>query len=786
MTKTSPGRQAPSPTTVGGGSGAGNARPAENLAVLLAEAVRLHQAEKLAEAKPLYERVLALNPRQPDALHLLGLVAHQTGNHAGGAELIRKAIRQNDRVAPYHNSLGECWRGMGEWDKAVTCYRRVLRLDPRSADALANLGTVLKNQGKFAKAIEHYRRAMKLRPDDPRDWANLGSAWCEWGRYPEAVEACRNAVRLAPRLFEGWMNLGIALRNLGQNQEAIEVLRRALALRPGEVNGLNHLGIALQRVGEWREAVEALQQAVRRQPEEPQTYLNLGNLWRERRDYDRAEKCYRKTLELTPDSADAWINLGLTAQAQGLLPEAVRRLERCLELNPKSAEAWTNLGVISTRMAEPEKAMECYRKARAIGATRDVAASNVNYAMQFCTQVSPTEIRAEAQSWGDAVLAARKVAASGGRPGRASGAVIRVGFVSGDFRAHPVAYFIHGLFAQHDRRKLDIFCYSVAPEEDDWTRRLRTLVGHWVPAAGLSDAELEAAIRKDDIDVLIDLAGHTAKHRLMVFAARPAYRQATYLGYPGSTGLRTVDFRVSDVMADPPGESKGHYVEQLMHLDRCAWCYKPPAQVEPLPTPPSSAGAPFTFGCFNNHAKISELLVASWARLLEAVPGSRLLLKESAYNGEEFRRIVRERFRRHGIDSDRLVLRGRTKTIEEHYVFYNQVDIALDTYPYHGTTTTCDALWMGVPVVSWKGDRHASRVGASLLQAVEHPELIAGGGEDYVRRAAELARDPHRLAELRRNLRERMCRSALMDSSGFARSFESALYRIVEAPVAGN
>jgi len=773
------------PAGTGQGAG-GQSVPSQggNAAALLTEGIRLHQAGELAAARPYYERVLELHAKHADALHLLGLLAHQAGEHVKGAELIRRAIRQNDQVAGYHNSLGECWRGLQEWDKAVACYRRALRLEPRSADALANMGTVLKCQGKFEQAVELYQRAMAIRPGDPRDRANLGSAFCEWGKYAEAVDSCRDAVRLAPRLFEGWINLGVALRSLGRNREAIDALRRAVALKPVEVNALNHLGLALQRVGRWQEAAEVLQQAVRLDPAEPQSYLNLGKLWREWREFERAERCYRMALEREPASADAWVNLGLVAQAQGLLLEAIRRLERSLELDPKSSEAWTNLGVIRTRMAEPEKALECYRKARALAAGRDVAASNVNYALQFCVHVPPQEICAEARAWGDAVLA--KQATPGGtsapfRP-RLPGARIRVGFVSGDFRAHPVAYFIHGFLQHHDRQAFEVFCYSVGELEDEWTGRLRALAGNWRPCAGHSDRELEMAIRGDEIDVLIDLAGHTAKHRLTVFATQPAYRQATYLGYPGSTGLRTVDFRISDSIADPPDTSVGHYVEQLMLLGRCAWCYEPPAALAPAAISPAKQGAGITFGCFNNHAKISTGLVEAWSRLLERVPGSRLLLKESAFNGDEFTQFARERLRGLGIAPDRLELHGRTKTIAEHFAFHARVDIALDTFPYHGTTTTCDALWMGVPVVTWRGERHAARVGASLLHAVGLPELVAESADDYVNRAAALAGDSTRLADLRGTLRERMQRSELMDPIGFSRSFEAALRRMLEAP----
>lgn len=746
---------------------------------LLAEGLRLHQAGLLAAARPYYQRILELKPRHADALHLLGLVAHQTGDHAAGAELIRRAIRQNDRVATFHNSLGECWRELKEWDRATACYLRALRLDPRSADAHANLGTTLKNQGKFQEAITAYLKSLECRPNDPRNMANLAAAYCEDGQYAEALRWAQEAARLAPNLFEAVLNLGYALRKLGRNHAAVEVLRRAVELRKSDVNALNNLGIAASQVGGWQEAVQAFQTAVQFDPGDHQALLNLGNTWRELHHFDRAEHCYQKALELRPDLAQVWNNLGLNAHNQGLLPRAVECLRRSIELEPKNSAALNNLGGVWREMADPVQALACYREAAALGSGLNKAAGNVIFMLQFCSDISAVEICAEAVKWGDAMIAANRFDPPRNRAPRMPGTRLRVGYLSPDFRSHPVAYFMAGLLQYHDRAKFEVFCYSDVSSEDEWTRRLNAMVEHWIPVCGMADEELTERLFRDDIDLLVDLAGHTAKHRLAVFASKPARVQATYLGYPGSTGLRTVDFRISDRFADPPEESVGHYVERLEVLDRCAWCYEPPLRGPHATTPPSMGQGAITFGCFNNYAKISGEILEVWSKLLREVENSRLLLKRNVFKDVEFGRITRERFQAHGISPERLVLVASEGGMAEHFRQHDAVDIALDTFPYHGTTTTCDALWMGVPVVTWRGDRHASRVGASLLQAVGLAELIAESGDDYVAKAAALAREPKRLAELRATIRERMEKSELMDAVGFARSFEAAIMRMV-------
>jgi predicted O-linked N-acetylglucosamine transferase (SPINDLY family) len=348
---------------------------------------------------------------------------------------------------------------------------------------------------------------------------------------------------------------------------------------------------------------------------------------------------------------------------------------------------------------------------------------------------------------------------------------LRIGYVSSDLRAHSVCYFALQMLEHHDRSAVEVFCYADTVRPDEMTARAKSLADEWRSITRLPDDAAAAMIREDRIDVLVDLSGHTVGNRLTVFARRAAPVQVTYLGYPDTTGLPTMDYRLTDSFADPAGDADARATEKLVRIDRCAWCYSPASSA---PEITARKPGPITFGTFNALAKINSQVLAAWAAILRETPGSRLMIKAAAMSEAS----ARERFTRamaaHGIDKSRLVLAGHRADSREHLAMYAAVDIALDPFPYNGTTTTCEALWMGVPVVTLAGRAHAGRVGVSLLGAVGLSDLVAQDLEQYRRLAAGLAGDPDRLQRLRVELRDRMRRSPLMDGAGFARALESA------------
>lgn len=350
---------------------------------------------------------------------------------------------------------------------------------------------------------------------------------------------------------------------------------------------------------------------------------------------------------------------------------------------------------------------------------------------------------------------------------------LRVGYVSADFRAHSIAFFLEPLFSGHDKSQFEVVCYAGVARPDVMTERLRALADLWHEVVNLDDNLLTELIRSDGVDILVDLAGHTAGNRLTVFGRKPAPVQVTWLGYPNTTGLREMDYRLTDEWADPRGTSDARYTETLVRMPRGFLCYKPFDDCPEPRTPPSLINRYVTFGCFNNRAKINEKVLDAWCSILTDIPDARMLLKSSNARGNLLREQLVPEFVSRGIDAERVEILDHAPNLREHLALYDRVDIALDTFPYNGTTTTCEALRMGVPVITLAGDRHAGRVGISMLHSVGLDELIAASVDKYRRLTVELARAPARLAEYRCALRGRLHHSPLTEATGFARSMEA-------------
>ncbi|MGA2442513.1 MAG: tetratricopeptide repeat protein [Tepidisphaeraceae bacterium] len=630
-------------------------------------AVEHHRAGRLAEAERIYRNILKAQANHAGAIHLLGMIAGQTGHDDVAIELINRAIR----------------------------------LKPDYADAHCNLGNILKDMGRIDGAIESYRRAIRFKPDCVEAHCNLGAVLKERGLLDEAIASSRRAIELKGDLAEAHVNLGNALMN--------------------------------------------------------------------KRRIDEAVAAYQRAIQINPNHADAHCNLGNVLLAKGRLDAAIASCRRAIELRPDYAPAFNNLGIALKNSGQLEEAIASLRRAADAG-NRD-GHTNLLLTLMYDPAVSAESILAEHRAWSDRYarpLAGEIVTHSNDRsPDRR----LRIGYVSGDFRGHPVGHFILPLLERHDRSNFQVTCYSNVPSPDIVTERAKRSCDEWRDVIGLTDAELATRIRADGIDILVDLSGHTSNSRLLAFARQPAPIQVTYLGYPNTTGMTAIDYRITDSLADPPGMTDDLNVEKLWRLPDCAWCYDAP---EDLPEIRAREGEPITFGCFNTLAKINAPLLDIWAKLLDRVAGSRLLLKSAGAGQASVRKRLSEQFAARGVSADRIEMLGHITDVRRHLELYNRVDVAFDTFPYHGTMTTCGALRMGVPVVTLIGRAHVSRVGFSLLSQVGLPELAASDPEQYVRVAAELAGDAKRLGELRRTLRARMEASPLMDAPRFARNVEAA------------
>jgi predicted O-linked N-acetylglucosamine transferase (SPINDLY family) len=561
--------------------------------------------------------------------------------------------------------------------------------------------------------------------------------------------------------------------------------RRALTIDPDHGDALKLLGSVLGQTGRPEEASRMLERARDVDPDAPDTRALLGNVYALLGRTTEAMDAYGEAIARRPDDWAARNNLGLLCYREGRLAEAAETLAAVVEAIPGFAKAHNNLGLVLQAQARHVEAEAAFRRALEADPDYGEAGSNLLLGLNYRGDLHPEVVFAAHRAWADRhARPAAGPATPGPEPGDAERR-LRLGYLSPDFRAHPVALFFEPLLAAHDRSAFEVVCYSAAARPDPVTERLRRSADGWRDVLGLGDSALAERIRADRVDILVDLAGHTADNRLSALARRPAPVQVTYLGYPNTTGLECVDYRVTDVWADPPGPADRLHTETLLRLPSGFLAYAPPPGAPAAAPPPSAAGAPLTFGSFNNAAKLGPEVIATWSRVLRRVPGARLLLKSRQFEDDATRERFRGAFVEAGVPVESVELVGWIPAIESHLEHYARVDVGLDPFPYNGTTTTCEALWMGVPVVALAGDRHAARVGVSVLERAGLADLVVADETAYVERAADLAQDAAGLVRLRETLRGRLAGSPAADVPGLTLELETAFREIWRRRCAG-
>ena len=574
------------------------------------------------------------------------------------------------------------------------------------------------------------------------------------------------------------LETALALFRAQRFADAEAACRAVLAADPDCGQAWERLAFACDRLGRPTEAIAYLEEAIRRLADPGQAHHNLAVLLQQQGDNAAALVQYRRAIAAGCDEPLLHSNLGCLLRELGQMQASADELSRAVDADPALAHAQSNLGVTLCLQARVTEGLAHLRLATVLAPDWSVGWSNLLLCCNYDDQASPAQVAAAHRLYGQRFAAPTPAPGPAERatePGLDPERRLRVGLLSPDFRQHSVAYFLEPLLEARDRQRVAYFAYAALARADGVTARLQRHVEGWRVIERLSDDGAAALMRADRLDVLIDLAGHTAHNRLGVLAQRPAPVQMTYLGYPNTTGLSAVDWRITDRWADPPGLTEAWHSERLLRLPEGFVCYRPPADSPPVDAAPADPARPVTFATFNQLAKISPRAIALWGRVLGAVPGARLLIKGPAFADPDTRAAFARRLASSPLGGHRVHLLPPNADQRDHLAAYGQVDIALDTTPYGGTTTTCEALWMGVPVVTLAGATHAARVGVSLLSRAGLPELVASGEDDYVRIAAALAADPHRLQTLRVGLRRRMTAAGLTDAPRFARGFESAL-----------
>jgi protein O-GlcNAc transferase len=658
----------------------------------------------------------------------------------------------------------------GRPHEAEAACRRVLATEPGHLDALNLLAVAQQAQGRLDDAIGTYQRLIGIAPEFAGAHANLGVALWRHGLRAEAIVAYRRAVAIRPDYAEAYCNLGNALRSFDKLEEAAAAYRQAIGIRPGYAEAHAYLGAVLQEQGRIEEAVAACRRAIALRPDLAEAHCNLGNALRDQGKFREAAAAYRRSIGLWPDYFVAHANLGNALRDQGLLTEAVGAYRQAIAIKPDFALAHCNLGNALQDGGKLQEAMEAFRRAIDLDPGYASAHSNLLMCMHYASSVSPADLHAEALAFGRRHEAVGTMMTYDNA--RDAERRLRIGYVSADFRNHPVGYFLARVLAARDPAAAEIICYAHQPIDDAMTARLRGHADQWRSIIGMSDADAAAMIRRDAIDILVDLGGHTANNRLTLFALRPAPVQATWLGYFDTTGLTAIDHILADRFVVPPGE-EDRFSETVWRLPDIYLCYAPHAiAIVPAP-PPALANGFVTFGCFNNRAKITDETVRVWAEVLRRVDGARLFLKNRSLADAAVADALTNAFASHGIAQERLILEGQSP-LPELLAAYNRTDIALDPFPFAGGTTTAEALWMGVPVVTLRGDRWVGRMSEGMLTTLGLAELVAGDAEGYVRIAVELARDLSRLGALHAGLRRMLQDSPFCDGPRFARALDAA------------
>jgi protein O-GlcNAc transferase len=726
---------------------------------------------RFEEASRFYRRAIRLAPTNADLHVSLGITMRVQGRIPEAIKHYESAIALAPALVAAHHNLANAWFVEGRMEEAERTYLRVLELDPGFGEAQFELGNIARRRRRRDEALERYRSALQAGLNSAMNFVRLGNGLTALDDLESAAASFLRATELEPRNVNARFALGGALYDLRRYDEAVACFAQALAINPDSAEALVNLGAVLRGRGRREEAIACFERAIARAPELAEAHLNLGIALADFHDLDNAKRSVERAIALAPKSDEALVALAMIARKGLDFGQAMKLCGLALERGPNLPQVYMDLGAVHVEAGEVAQGIECYRTAAHTPALRQDALASIAMAAHYVETDPATVLQAQRDFGAHAarpLLPAMARTPGGARPDR-----LRVGYVSPDFRRHAVASFFEPLLAHRDRDRFEAVCYFNHPGPDEVTQRLRSMADDWRDCVRWSDEELAARIREDGIDVLVDLAGHTSWNRLLVFARRPAPVQVTWLGYPGSTGLSAIDHRISDWQVDPEG-AEAFNAENVLRMPHSYFCFQPPTEVSDAKPLPASNAAGLTFGSFNNAAKIGAATLDLWSEVLRAVPASRLVLKHKAFGDAEVRERFLTRFVERGVDAGRLAMSGWMREQTDHLAAYREVDVALDTFPYNGATTTCEALWMGVPVVSLSGRTHASRMGRSILAAAGLHAFCAKSKDQFVQIAHGLS-DRANLAELRGQLRERLRQSALTDAGRFARDFERCL-----------
>ena len=772
------------------------------------EAVALHQRGLLSDAQILYTEILKTQPTNADALHFLGLIALQTQNPQKAVELIDKAIAiAPDSAAAYANR-GLALHDLKQLDAAVASYDKAIAIKPDYAEAHYNRGNALQALTQLDDAIASYDNAIAIKPDFAEAHSNRGNALKELKRFEAAVVSYDRAIAIRPDSADACYNRAVALAEYEQHEAAVASFDRAIAIRADFAEAYSNRGLSLEELKRFDAAVTSYDRAIAIKPDFAECYSNRGNALRELKQLAAAVASYDKAIAIKPDFADAYSNRGVALQGLKQLNSAVASYDKAIAINPDYAEAYYNRGMVLSTLKQHQAALGSYCKAIAIKPDLEfLLGARYRTKMEICdwsdAEVQIAELIQKMQggekasqplsvlAWSSSLPLQRKAAETwvkakcpanfdlGNIPRQPRGEKIRLGYFSMDFCNHPVSFLTAELFELHDREHFEVYAFSFGPDTKDEMRlRLEAAFDQFIDVKDKSDREIASLARQMHIDIAIDLAGFTGDARTNIFAMRAAPVQVNYLGYPGTMGASYIDYLIADRQLIPE-ESRTHYAEKIVYLP-CFQANDRKRKIADKVFGREELGLPetgFVFCCFNNTYKITPSTFDGWMRILKQVEGSVLWLLTD--NPTAADNLCKQAIQR-AVDPQRLVFAQKVPLLADHLARHLAADLFIDTFPYNAHTTASDALWAGLPVLTRTGETLASRVAASLLTAIDLPELITSTQEDYEALAVELATHPDQMKTIRKKLVHNRLSTPLFDTETFTQNIEQAYARMVE------
>lgn len=744
-----------------------------NIPKTIQKATDLLNAGRLQEAAQLYLQVVHAHPTEAESRHYLGIIAARTGNLPQSIEWITSAISINGGKPEYFNNLGNVYNESCNPDAAISCYRQALNMNPCMPEAYYNLGRALHQKGLAEDALEMYTHAVSLRQGYLDALSHKACLLSEIGRLEDALLCFNKLLEFAPWHAETHYNIGVIYEADGRPKDAMSCYQRAIELMPDYVSALNNLGVLYRKNGNFPDAVTCYSKAIQAKPDFEGAIINLGIVHNELGDYQKAIKCFDVVLSVSPNNILALHNRGIALQGLGRFDEAILAMNKVLSLDAAFTDSYRVLASIYFLMGRHDECIKLYRMIIAENPADEKANQALLFSLNYAVGISAEDVFKEHRQYGEFIESQREkythfanILESRRR--------LRIGYVSGDFKKHSVSFFLEPILARHNKEQFEVHCFSNVPLDDGVATRMKQYADKWHVIYNESDYDIAAMIKAETIDILVDLSGHTAGNALNVFARRPAPVQVTWLGYASTSGLSCMDYRLVDNHTEPEGLSEQYHTETLWRLPDSFLVYQPPLESPAVGSLPALSNGYVTFGSFNNFAKVTNEVVALWARILMALPSARLMLKAAGLGDEQQSLGVVAAFWEHGISAERLILQGRDESHQAHLARFSEVDIALDPFPCNGGTTTCDGYWMGVPIITIAGDRFISRMGVSMAHNTGLAGWVAQTPDEYVALAVYWSQNLDKLAELRAGMRTRIASSPLVDSSRFTRNLEIA------------